>query len=610
MISRKTELLAPAKNAESGIAAISYGADAVYIGPEKFSARAAAGNPVQEIEKLAAYAHRYNARVYAALNTILLESELEQARTLIYDLYSAGIDALIIQDMGILEMDLPPVPLHASTQCENSDPERIKFLCSAGFKRIVLARELSIEQVRAIRQDVTCELEFFIHGALCVSYSGNCYMSAASGGRSANRGECAQPCRREWTLETGPGRIISRGHLLSTKDLNHTLNIPELIDAGLDSFKIEGRLKDIHYVKNITAHYRQVIDRALEARPGITKSSSEKSIIDFTPDPERTFNRGYTGFFLHGRTGRVSSPGSPKFTGKKTATVTGISGNSFTVTAPEPLHNGDGLTFTDSEGVLRGIRVNRVEGDRVYPLEMNRIYTGAILYRNHDTAFEKSLDASLTVRKIQVDMDLAVSGSSVTLTLTDEDGVSAAAHSQVQVEQLQSPTSAGDEILRHLKKLGATMFMARSIKISGEENRYIRPSVINDLRRRATEALEERRISEYTRASARIEKTVHQYPADELDFTYNVSNSLARRFYERHGVKKIEPAYESGGAGINNPLMRTKLCLKYENGICPLHHKGTGTDEALFLADERNRYRLVFRCSECEMLVYPADKKY
>lgn len=609
MNNRKIELLAPAKNIESGITAINYGADAVYIGPEKFGARSAAGNSVSDIEKLAAYAHRYNAMVYAAFNTILFDHELDEAGKLIHSIYCAGIDALIIQDMGILEMDLPPVALHASTQAENSGIDRIKFLASAGFKRIVLARELSLEQVRAIRQAVSCELEFFVHGALCVSFSGNCYMSAAAGGRSANRGECAQPCRKEWNLVTGSGDLISHGHLLSTKDLNNTMNIPELIDAGIDSFKIEGRLKDIHYVKNITAHYRQTIDRILEGRPGITKSSSGRTFFDFTPDPERTFNRGYTEYFLHGRKESVSSFKTPKFTGKKIATVTGINGNSLTVKADEPLHNGDGLTFTDSEGKLRGTRVNRVVGNRVFPLEMNQVRAGTILYRNHDAMFERTLDASRTARKIAVDMELTVSGDTVTLALKDEDGLQVKIDSPAPVERTGSTTDPEAGMMRHLKKLGATMFMPRSVTISGADDMYIAPSILNDLRRRACDALEKNRIDEYRRTLRQPEKTDHPHPAEKLDFTFNVSNRLARQFYERHGVKSIQPAFELNPGQGNVPVMKTKLCIKYESGICPVYNGAGSSKDPLFISSGIDTFRLVFDCGECIMYVYSVEKK-
>ena len=601
---RRIELLAPAKNTESGIAAVNYGADAVYIGAEKFGARSAAGNSAGDIEKLALYAHRYNARVYAAFNTILYDNELDEAGKLIKRLYEAGIDGLIIQDMGILEMDLPPLPLHASTQAENSSIDRIKFLDAAGFKRVVLARELSIEQVLAIRESVKCELEFFIHGALCVSYSGNCYMSAASGGRSANRGECAQPCRKQWDLVTDGGTVVASGHLLSTKDLNHTGNISLLMDSGIDSFKIEGRLKDIHYVKNITAHYRQAIDRALEKRPGIRKASSGAAAPDFTPHPERTFNRGYTEYFLHGRKGPVSSFSSPAFAGKKSAEVTGTGRNCFTVKEYEELHNGDGLSFTGSRGKLRGIRVNRVEGNRVFPLDMNEIYAGAVLYRNHDAKFEKALDTSRTERKIAVDIELAITGGFAVLSLRDEDGTTAAEKSALNGGSSGSSTSPEKGIIRHLKKLGSTMFIPRNIKISGAHRLYIQPAVLNDLRRRAAAALEQKRLEEYRPVRVKTTGGSHPFPAEELDYSYNVSNHLARRFYERHGVKKIEPAFECSGDREKTILMKTKLCLKYETGNCPVYNKTRRLDMPLFITDGKNRYPLGFNCGECVMYIY------
>jgi putative protease len=320
---RKIELLAPAKNYETGIAAINFGADAVYIGCEKFSARSAAGNSIEDIRKLIKHAHLYRARVYAAVNTILFDNELEDVRDLITTLYDSGIDAVIIQDMGILEMDIPPVPLHASTQCDNFDPERVKFLDRTGFPRIILARELDLEQIREIRRVTRCELEVFIHGALCVSLSGRCYMSAAMGGRSANRGECAQPCRKSYTLTDAEGKIISKAkYPLSLKDLNLTDHLEKLIDAGVDSLKIEGRLKDINYVKNTVAHYRKRLDLILEGKNGLVKSSSGRTFHDFTPDPDRTFNRGYTGYFINGRNSKISSPFTPKSLGKYCGTVT------------------------------------------------------------------------------------------------------------------------------------------------------------------------------------------------------------------------------------------------------------------------------------------------
>jgi len=604
MTQRRIELLAPARNTDTGIAAINCGADAVYIGPEKFSARSAAGNPVGDIEKLAAFARKYNARVFAAMNTILFDHELEEAEKLIWKLFDAGIDALIIQDMGILEMNLPPLAIHASTQAENSRPERIEFLASAGINRIVLARELSIEEIRAVRERVSCELELFIHGALCVCYSGNCYLSAAYGGRSANRGECAQPCRKEWALETAPGDVIAEGHLLSTKDLNHTDNIPQLIDAGIDSFKIEGRLKDIHYVKNITAHYRRVIDRALEGKRYIRKSSSGTAFPGFNPDPEKTFNRGYTEYFLHGRRAPVSDFTTPKFRGKLTAHVVNIHEKYFTVDADEPLHNGDGLTFTDPDGRLRGIRVNRVESRKVFPLEMSRVYPGAILFRNHDTEFIRSLGSPGTGRKIDVDMKLTAAKNLLTLELTDEDGTKAAAGIPFNPETSKSGAPAEEAIERHLKKTGATIFRTVNIALHGVKNIFIPPSSLNELRRNALALLEQKRIENFRPLQCYVKRNDCAYPADEIDFSYNVSNRLARSFYERHGVKEIKPAFELIQPEGEIRLMKTRLCIRYETGRCPVYQGAPADREKLFLTDGKRRYALSFNCSECVMMVW------
>jgi len=356
---RKIELLAPARNLETGIAAINCGADAVYIGPEKFSARSAAGNSLEDIEKLISRAHLFHAKVYATINTILFDKELEEAGKLITDLYDRGIDAVIIQDMGILEMNLPPVALHASTQADNYDIERIKFLDRAGFPRIVLARELSLDQIREIRKNTQCELEFFIHGALCVSLSGRCYMSASMGGRSANRGECAQPCRKSYTLTDANGEIISKNkYPLSLKDMNQTSNLKDLIDAGVDSLKIEGRLKDVDYVKNVTAHYRKALDNILEGRSDIAKASSGRVYFDFTPDPLKTFNRGYTDYFLRERSGSISSPHTPKSLGKEIGRVTETGNSWFKIISSEKISNGDGLAFFDKDKNVAGVKAN------------------------------------------------------------------------------------------------------------------------------------------------------------------------------------------------------------------------------------------------------------
>jgi len=603
---RKIELLAPAKNLETGIAAINFGADAVYIGPEKFSARAAAANSLDDIEKLISHAHIYKAKVYATINTILYDSELEEAEKLITDLYNLGIDAVIIQDMGILEMNLPPVELHASTQTDNFDIERIKFLDSVGFPRIVLARELSLQQIREIRKETRCELEFFVHGALCVSLSGRCYMSAASGGRSANRGQCAQPCRKSYTLTDSNGLVISNNkYPMSLKDMNQTANLRDLIDAGIDSLKIEGRLKDIDYVKNITAHYRKALDNILEGRTDIIKASSGKVYFDFTPDPARTFNRGYTEYFMKGRAGSIGSPHTPKSMGKEIGKVAELGSNWFRLKALEKINNGDGLAFFDKDKNVTGVKVNRAEDTKIFPLAMNGLYKDAIVYRNHDILFDKTLSASRTERKIGISMELSGTDTGFKLAVTDEDNYSASAETSSPKDISLSNNADNDQIKKQLAKLGGTIFTASDIRISLSENYFIPVSLLNDLRRKALEKLFKTRKSGYKITPSEIQKTEIIYPYKKIDFRHNVSNSLAEKFYRRHGVEAVEKSFETSSSRITGPLMSTKLCLKHENNLC---HKQNSKDkkfaEPFYLIDGNLKYRIEFDCRNCLMLVF------
>ena len=603
---RKIELLAPARNLETGIAAINFGADAVYIGPHKFGARSAAANSLDDIEKLITHAHIYNAKVYAAINTILFDNELEEAQALIRDLYNRGIDAVIIQDMGILEMDIPPVPLHASTQADNFDIERIKFLDKAGFSRIVLARELSLPQIKEVRENTGCELEFFIHGALCVSLSGRCYMSASTGGRSANRGECAQPCRKIYTLSDSSGKIISKPkYPLSLKDMNQTASLKEIIESGIDSLKIEGRLKDIDYVKNITAHYRITLDNILEGRNDIGKASSGKVLFDFTPDPLRTFNRGYTGYFIKGRTEPVGSPDTPKFPGKEIGKVTGTGSGWFSISSREKLSNGDGLSFFDRGKTLTGLKVNRVDHDKIFPLAMNGIFKDAILYRNHDAVFEKALALSKTLRRIDLIMELSGTANGFRLTVTDEDNYTASSEIAAVKEISCQETDDCSRLKKQLAKLGGTIFNAPEIRISLEENYFIPVSRLNELRRDAVEKLFQARLSGYRNARPEIKKTDLPYPYTKIDFRHNVSNRLAEQFYKRHGVVQVEKSFENSGRRITGPLMTTKLCVKYENNLCPKqNNKDRRFAEPFFLVDENIKYRIEFDCQNCLMLIF------
>ncbi|HPJ34922.1 MAG TPA: U32 family peptidase [Spirochaetota bacterium] len=602
---RKIELLAPAKNYETGLAAVDCGADAVYIGPEKFGARSSAGNSLQDIAGLVNYAHRYRVSVYATVNTILFDNELEDARALIIDLYNEGVDGIIFQDMALLEMDLPPVPLHASTQCDNYDIEKIKFLDSIGVPRIVLARELTVDEVREIRGAVSCELEYFIHGALCVSMSGRCYMSAALGGRSANRGECAQPCRKSYILTDSDGKVIPAGRYpLSLKDLNRTASIGELIDAGIDSFKIEGRLKDINYVRNVVAHYRREIDRCLEGKGGIEKSSSGISVPGFTPDPERTFNRGYTGYFTHGRMGKMLSSDTPKSLGKRIGTVNEVAANRFRTDPSTPLKGGDGLFFLNPDGSENGVRVNRFEDGYVYPFSMEGIYRGAEIFRNFDSGFEKTLETSKCIRRVPVDILFRDTESGFEIVMTDCEGHSAAESQSFSKELSLSEKNGEEQIKKQLGKLGNTLFTAGDIKILLSDNWFIPVSVINDIRRKCSDKLESARMKSWPVKRHHMEKSNVEYPYKRIDYSWNVSNSLAKKFYERHEVETIDESFETGSRSGGEPLMTTKMCVKYENGLCPKYGgRDSGYREPFILDDGKNRFTLRFDCENCFMIV-------
>lgn len=606
---RKIELLAPAKNLETGIAAINFGADAVYIGAPKFGARATAANSIDDIEKLIIHAHKYRVKVYAAVNTILYDNELKDAEKLITDLYNRGIDAIIIQDMGILEMPLPPVPLHASTQADNFDIERIKFLDKTGFSRIILSRELSLPQIKEIRNSTSCNLEVFIHGALCVSLSGRCYMSASMGGRSANRGECAQPCRKSYILTDEAGEIVS-GHKypLSLKDMNQTANLNDIINAGADSLKIEGRLKDINYVKNITAHYRIAIDNILEGKTDYIKASSGKVYFDFTPDPFKTFNRGYTDYFLKDKSEpaaeSICSYDTPKSLGKMIGRVSEIGINWFRITGEEKINNGDGLAFFDKNMNLTGIKVNRV-ADKIYPLSMNGIYNDAIVYRNSDAAFEKSLSLSKTERKIDVVMILTETDKGFKLTLTDEDGYSYTSEIDASKDISRLDKNDYGSIKKQLTKLGGTIFTASDINIILSENFFIPVSTLNKLRRKAAEKLLETRTANYEVIHSEIKKTQTVYPYKKIDFRHNVSNHLAEKFYTKHGVELIEKSFETSSVRIDGPLMTTRLCLKHENNLCPNQPRDDKKHMGQFyLTDGNVKYRVEFDCKNCMMLIF------
>jgi len=612
------ELLAPAKNADFGIEAINHGADAVYIGGPAFGARAKAPNTVADIERLVKHAHRYHAEVYVALNTIFHDNELEGARELIHQLYDIGTDALIIQDMGLLEMDLPPIQLHASTQTDIRTVEKAVFLDQVGFSQMVLARELDLNTVKKIADATSCNLEYFIHGALCVAFSGQCYISHAHTGRSANRGECSQECRLPFTLEDQKGRIIGKDkHFLSMKDNDQSANLRALVEAGVSSFKIEGRYKDLSYVKNATAHYRQLLDEILEDMPEYVKSSSGNCIYTFTPQPEKTFNRSATDYFANGRQADIGAFDTPKFSGEELGKVSKVGTNYFEVETNVELHNGDGVCFFDVHKELVGLRVNTVEGKRLYPNEMPEdMRRGMTVFRNRDHAFMRLLEKDSAQRKIPADIHFYETADGFALTVTDGGHFSATATCKAEKQTAQNVEKAESSLRENLNKLGSTDFAARSITLQTSQPWFIPASIINNLRRDAIEQLTETRMLGYERPMRRAANEPPAiYPEDTLTYLANVYNKKARAFYQKHGVKLIAAAYEANKELDEVPLMITKHCLRFSHGLCPKEAKGvigvqgTVTAEPMTLINGNDRFTLKFDCKPCEMHVMGKIRK-
>lgn len=602
---RAIELLSPAKNIECGLAAINHGADAVYIGASRFSARAAAGNSIQHIEQLARYAHKYNARVYAAVNTILYDHELEDVRKLIWQLYQAGADALIVQDMGILQMDLPPIALHASTQTDNRTPEKVRFFQQMGFSQVVLARELSLEQIRQIAAQTTVPLEFFVHGALCVCYSGQCYISQAMAGRSANRGECAQYCRLPYDLLDGDGNLLMHDkHLLSLKDFNLSAALSDLLDAGISSFKIEGRLKDAPYVKNVTAYYRQKLDNLLEGAGGsYKKSSSGKTTFFFTPNPEKSFNRGTTTYFLYKREPNLSSFATPKSVGEHLGRVKEVGKNFLGINTSLSIHNGDGLCYITPSGDFAGFRVNRVEGNRIFPLDMPKLKPGTEIYRNYDIEFEKLLDKKSAERKMSVRLTFSETDRGFKILAVDEDDYTAEALLNTTKELATNMDKAMETIQTQLRKWGNSDYVVEGLDVQLSEAFFIPSSQLADIRRNLMEALDEKRAASYLRMQRKRVEDKPMFPKTELSYLGNVSNYLAEEFYRQHGVTAIEPALELNNAAAGRPLMYTKYCLKFQLGMCSKQKPTALVASALSLRYKDMLFSLTFDCAACEMVV-------
>ena len=578
---KKVELLAPAKDKECAITAINYGADAVYIGAPAFGARQNAANSLEDIKEIVDYAHKFYAKVHVTINTILDDNELKQAQELIYKLYEIGVDAFIVQDMGLLETDLPPVVLHASTQCNNRTSEKVKFLSDTGFSRIILARELSKEQIKEICQNTNAEIETFIHGALCVSYSGQCYLSQYIGGRSANRGECAQPCRKKYSLIDEKGTcLVKNKHLLCLKDFNASEEIEDLINYGVKSFKIEGRLKDKNYIKNVVGYYRKLIDKYAG------KTSSGKVFFDFEPDVNKAFNRGFTSYFLNGRENCFNFD-TPKFIGEKIGTVKETGKNYFKINASVSAQ--DGLCYFEN-GEIKGFLVNKTEKDKIFPNKMPDIKTGTEIYRNIDYEFGKMLENSKTSRKIGVEFVF----EDKKLTATDEDKNTVTIITD-EFEPAKNQTRAAENIMEQLKKTGETDFYVQNISLKFKEVPFLPISKINELRRTILEKLTEERLKNYKRPEA-LEIKVVPYPKKETDYHENIHNSFAKTFYEKRGAKVTENSFEKRKPK-NAELMRTKHCIKFAIGKCKSREK-------LFLEDEfGKKYPLEFDCKNCEMII-------
>jgi putative protease len=630
--SDEIELLAPAKDADIGIEAVNHGADAVYIGGPAFGARASAGNEVGDIERLARHAHRYGAKIFVTLNTILRDDELEGARQMAWDVWRAGADALIVQDMGLLELDLPPIQLHASTQTDIRTPEKARFLQDVGFSQMVLARELDLRQIRAIAAATPrATLEFFIHGALCVAYSGQCYLSHAHTGRSANRGDCSQPCRLPYTVTDASGGIVAHDkHVLSMKDNNQTANLDALIDAGIRSFKIEGRYKDMGYVKNITAHYRRTLDALLERRPGLRPASAGRCTFHFTPDPDRNFNRESTDYFVNGRQMDIGAFDTPKHAGLPIGHVVKVAADHFEAELDAPdarLHNGDGLTYLDLHKELVGVQadvVRRLDGPgnrwRIEPnrpvAELKDLRAKPALHRNRDMAWDRLLGGKSADRLIDVRMTLVRTAEGLRLEVVDADGHAVLVEEAMALQPARDAARAAETTREHLGKLGGTIFRLVDCTIVAPEMPFVPAGRLNAMRRAAIERLEATRLREreiLPRATP-VDPPV-PYPEDALSYLANVYNQPAHDFYAKHGVKVVEAAYESHEELGEVSLMITKHCVRWSMSLCPKQAKGvTGVQgtvraEPLVLHNGSERLTLKFDCKPCEMHVVGKIRK-
>lgn len=619
------ELLSPARDVEIAREAILHGADAIYIGGPSFGARHNACNEVSDIARLVEFARRYHARVFTTLNTIFHDDELEQVRTLIHQLYDAGVDALIVQDMGVMELDIPPIELHASTQTDIRTLERAKFLDQAGFSQLVLARELNLQEIRAIADETDAAIEFFIHGALCVAFSGQCNISHAQTGRSANRGDCSQACRLPYTLKDEKGGVIAyEKHLLSMKDNNQSANLRALVEAGVRSFKIEGRYKDVAYVKNITAHYRRELDAILEDRPDLARASSGRTAHFFVPDPDKTFHRGSTDYFVTERKVDIGAFDSPTFTGLPVGQVEKVNKRDLIAVTHEPLSNGDGLNVLVKREVV-GFRANicELKGEfeedgekryryRVEPNEMPegllRLRPNHPLSRNLDHNWQQALQRTSAERRIGGSWKAVLREDALKLTATSEEGISVEVALPGPFGVANKPEQALDGLRDLLTQLGTTIYHAQSVTLDAPKAFFVPNSQLKALRRDAIEALTAARVAAHPRGSRKAETDpAPVYPESHLSFLYNVYNQKARDFYHRHGVQLIDAAYEAHEETGEVPVMITKHCLRFSFNLCPKQAKGvTGVRTKVApmqLVHGDEVLTLKFDCKPCEMHV-------
>ncbi|MDF3844995.1 U32 family peptidase [Pseudomonas citronellolis] len=619
------ELLSPARDASIAREAILHGADAVYIGGPSFGARHNACNEVSDIAQLVEFAHRYHARIFVTLNTILHDDELEPARALIHQLYDAGVDALIVQDLGVLGLDIPPIELHASTQTDIRTLGRAKFLDQAGFSQLVLARELNLKEIRAIADETDAAIEFFIHGALCVAFSGQCNISHAQTGRSANRGDCSQACRLPYTLKDDQGRVVAfEKHLLSMKDNNQSANLSALVDAGVRSFKIEGRYKDMGYVKNITAYYRQRLDGILAERPDLARASSGRTEHFFLPDPDKTFHRGSTDYFVNERKVDIGAFDSPTFTGLPVGVVEKVGKRDLIVATEQPLSNGDGLNVLVKREVV-GFRANIAEpkgefeedGEkryryRVEPNEMPeglyRLRPNHPLSRNLDHNWQQALLKTSAERRVGLDWQARLREERLELTATSEEGVSVSVALDGPFGAANKPEQALEQLHDLLGQLGTTQYHAERIELDAPQAYFIPNSQLKALRREAIEALTAARVAAHPRGSRKAESNPPPvYPEAHLSFLANVYNHKAREFYHRHGVQLIDAAYEAHEEAGEVPVMITKHCLRFSFNLCPKQAKGvTGVRTKVApmqLVHGDEVLTLKFDCKPCEMHV-------